>query len=214
MYIKTINPQVIGTYLSNYGSDTACITTKGNLDGIVKTHSYAPDRYDGNSAEAYYNEKKMPLQLWDPYLYLGIITGHDNQGYRVEFNIEYSYEEAAGTDYFYREKGWVNESTLQSIYKQQPSKLYIVNGGTTKLDEYRQKAFIKTERLRISETITDQVIASNAEQPNTTPAYMLVPSTEKENKFKWVKPEVIEDAVATIEQMQLNPFDIELPNPF
>lgn len=198
LYIKTINPHVIGTTINYYGSNTATVTTLGNLDKLVRTHSYAPDRYDGNSAEAYYNEKKMPLQLWDPYIYLGIITGHDNQGYRVEFNIEYSYEEVAGTDYFYREKGWVNESTLQSIYKQQPSKLYVVNGGTTNLDEYRQKAFIKTERLRIYETIMDQVIASEAEQPKPTPTYMLVSSTEKENRFKWVKYEVMEDAVATI----------------
>lgn len=214
MYIKTVNPQLTGTVLANYGSDTTSEATQAVLNSLAKCHSYAPDASDGNHAEAFYNEKKMPMQLWDPYLYLGVITGHANEGYRVEFNIEYSYDQVAGTDYFYREKGWVNESTLQSIYKNEPSKLYYVNGGTIKGDEYTGQAFIKTQRLRIYETITDEVIADETAQPTPTPAYMLTSSTEHENRFKFLKPEVLVDTVATIEQMQPNPFDIELPNPF
>lgn len=162
--------------------------------------------YKESSAQhVYYNEKKLPFQLWEPFLYLGVLTGHRNDYFEVEFKIEYSYEEIDGTDFFYRQNGWVNEQQIMSIYKKEPSKVFYINGMNSKDNEYGTKCMVHTQRLKIYETITNNI--ADKAQDHPTPAYYV-------DGDRVVIPEVVANSVENIETMMPNPFDVKLPNPF
>lgn len=195
LYIKTIRPEITSKNLYKLGTEKA----------VQGTASIA---YRGDSAQqVFYNEKKLPLQLWEPCLYLGVITGHRNEHWEVEFKIEYSYEEIDGTDFFYRQNGWVDQKQIQSIYNKEPSKVFYINGMNSEVDKYDAKCMVHTQRLKIYETITND-ITSKVGQDTPTPAYIV-------DGNRAVVPEVAaSDSAEQIEQMMPNPFDVKLPNPF
>lgn len=195
LYIKTIRPEVTSKNLYKVENEKA----------MQGTASVA---YRGDSAQqVFYNEKKLPIQLWEPFIYLGVITGHRNEHWEVEFKIEYSYEEIDGTDFFYRQNGWVDQKQIQSIYNKEPSKVFYINGMNSVADKYDTKCLVHTQRLKIYETITND-ISSKVGQDTPTPAYIV-------DGNRAVVPEVAAaDSAEQIEQMMPNPFDVKLPNPF
>ncbi|MGL5719105.1 MAG: hypothetical protein ACRCX2_39255 [Paraclostridium sp.] len=135
----------------------------------------------------YWNEKQMPIQLYDSKLYMGYILekGRAVNGELI-WTVEYSYEEIDGTDFFYREKGWIDEQTINDSLRTEPSRLFAVvyakhQSGDSSTVSYTNRGMVKTKRLKI--------MATPGGQTNTETDPAPVDAYEYDaQQTKWVAP--------------------------
>ena len=101
----------------------------------------------------YHNMKQWPLQLYQPYLYCGVMSSRSNAIYEIK--IEYSYEKVPGLDYSWIEQGTVNADAYTSAFKTNTSKLFVsptTTVGTGADKKYHNHMFVKTDKLNVVPT--------------------------------------------------------------
>lgn len=136
----------------------------------------------------YWNEKKLPFQLWSPELFVGI------SGIAVDcdilISVEYSYEMIEGQDYWYRENGFVSQETIEETFREEPSKLFAcATSQTTDTTFLYDSLSVKTQRLAIEQTPSK--VGNLSDIPEKTPAPQWVYKTD-DQKYKVKYPEEIE----------------------
>lgn len=119
---------------------------------------------DAYGTSPYYNDKQLPLQLWNPELFVGlhIVKGEGSVGVQMQFDLEYSYEEIDATDYYWRDSGYTSGGSELYV---EPSKLYFFKNAVegVNADKYGIPCHVQTQRLSVKNTPCKCTILNNAD---------------------------------------------------
>lgn len=121
---------------------------------ILRHYHVTPAFADLGKDLPYWNEKKLPLQLWEPRLYLGVASRCRIRS-EIVFKVEYSYEIIDGQDYWFKENGFVDEKYITDIFSEEPSRMFV---ATTRFEgaKYVSALNVKTQRLAIESTVLNK----------------------------------------------------------
>lgn len=145
MYAKNFSTGVKIQLFQNQATGAAPVKTQGvarpNID-VDLTHE-----------RPFTNMKQLPMQFWEPHLYLGLWTEKIfPAGLQVKFDVEFSYEEVDGVDYSYREQGLISGELVSTLYNEEPSKVFFVKtieDRTPNPVEYHNNVIIRCSKLNV-----------------------------------------------------------------